>query len=92
MRVMLLCSSFNGLTQRVWLDLRAAGYDVRVELSSDMDSVRAAALDIRSGPYRLPVPSRAGSGRSLDALSDDHHSSRSDRRSGGLFPGLGDHR
>jgi len=44
MRVMLLCSSFNGLTQRVWLDLRAAGHDVRVELSSDMDSVRAAAL------------------------------------------------
>ena len=28
MRVMLLCSSFNGLTQRVWLDLRAAGHDV----------------------------------------------------------------
>ena len=44
MRVMLLCSSFNGLTQRVWLDLRAAGHDVRVELGSDMDSVRAAAL------------------------------------------------
>ena len=44
MRVMLLSSSFNGLTQRVWLDLRAAGHDVRVELSSDMDSVRAAAL------------------------------------------------
>ena len=44
MRVMLLCSSFNGLTQRVWLDLRAAGHDVRVELSSDMDAVRAAAL------------------------------------------------
>jgi putative two-component system protein, hydrogenase maturation factor HypX/HoxX len=44
MRVMLLCSSFNGLSQRVWLDLRAAGHDVRVELSSDMDAVRAAAL------------------------------------------------
>src|SRR4029077_8126476 len=44
MRVMLLCSSFNGLSQRSWLDLRAAGHDVRVELSSDMDSVRAAAL------------------------------------------------
>ena len=44
MRVMLLCSSFNGLTQRVWLDLRAAGHEVRVELSSDMDSVRTAVV------------------------------------------------
>ena len=28
MRILLLCSSFNGLTQRVWTDLRAAGHEV----------------------------------------------------------------
>ncbi|TCO60632.1 hydrogenase maturation protein [Actinocrispum wychmicini] len=33
MRILLLASGFNGLTQRVWLALRAAGHDVTVELS-----------------------------------------------------------
>ena len=28
MRIMLLCSAFNGLTQRVWIELRAAGHEV----------------------------------------------------------------
>lgn len=42
MRVLLLCSSFNGLTQRVWLDLRAAGHAVMVRPSDDWDAVRAA--------------------------------------------------
>jgi putative two-component system protein, hydrogenase maturation factor HypX/HoxX len=39
MRVMLLCSSFNGLSQRAWLDLRAAGHDVALQLSADMGAV-----------------------------------------------------
>jgi len=33
MRIMLLCSAFNGLTQRVWIELRAAGHEVVVQLS-----------------------------------------------------------
>ena len=28
MKILLLCSSFNGLTQRVWVELRRAGHDV----------------------------------------------------------------
>lgn len=32
-RILLLCSSFNGLSQRVWLELRRAGHDVSVELA-----------------------------------------------------------
>jgi putative two-component system hydrogenase maturation factor HypX/HoxX len=40
---MLLCSAFNGLTQRAWIELRAAGHDVRVQLGPDMDAAGAAA-------------------------------------------------
>ena len=28
MRILLLCSAFNGLTQRAWIELREAGHDV----------------------------------------------------------------
>jgi putative two-component system hydrogenase maturation factor HypX/HoxX len=44
---MLLCSSFNGLSQRVWTDLREAGHAVTVQLATDPAEVVAAvrALD-----------------------------------------------
>ncbi|MET7335734.1 enoyl-CoA hydratase-related protein [Nonomuraea sp. NPDC005650] len=45
MRILLLCSSFNGLTQRCWLELRRAGHDVAVELAvSEQAMVEAAEL------------------------------------------------
>ena len=34
-KVLLLCSSFNGLSQRAWTELRGAGHDVRVQLTGD---------------------------------------------------------
>ena len=30
LRILLLCSAFNGLTQRAWIELRADGHDVTV--------------------------------------------------------------
>ncbi|MEO3868266.1 enoyl-CoA hydratase-related protein [Nonomuraea sp. B12E4] len=45
MRILLLCSAFNGLTQRCWLELRRAGHDVTVELAvSEQVMVEAAEL------------------------------------------------
>ena len=45
MRILLLCSSFNGLTQRAWLELRRAGHDVTVELAvSEQVMIEAAQL------------------------------------------------
>ncbi|MBF8194105.1 formyl transferase [Nonomuraea sp. K274] len=45
MRILLICSSFNGLTQRAWLALRRAGHDVDVELAvSEQAMVEAAEL------------------------------------------------
>ncbi len=41
MRVLLLVSSFNGLTQRVWCALRDAGASVTVELATDEDNIIA---------------------------------------------------
>ena len=43
---MLLCSAFNGLSQRAWLDLRTAGHEVSVHLASDDTPIRTAAATI----------------------------------------------
>lgn len=43
MSILLLCSAFGGLSQRVWCDLRAAGFEVRLHLDTD-DALRAATL------------------------------------------------
>ena len=45
MKIMLLCSAFNGLTQRVWAELRAAGHPVRVQLAGDAEAMCAAVTD-----------------------------------------------
>ncbi|WP_246149533.1 hypothetical protein [Nonomuraea turkmeniaca] len=45
MRILLLCSSFNGLTQRAWLELRRAGHDVSVELAVS-EEVMAEAVEL----------------------------------------------
>ncbi|MFI6539850.1 enoyl-CoA hydratase-related protein [Nonomuraea sp. NPDC050547] len=45
LRILLLCSSFNGLTQRAWLELRRAGHEVSVELAlSERVMLEAAEL------------------------------------------------
>ncbi len=47
MRIMLLCSAFNGLTQRVWIELRAAGHVVMLQLAGDDDALREAMAESR---------------------------------------------
>ena len=42
MRVLLLCSAFNGLSQRAWLALRARGHEVTVELAIDAATMCSA--------------------------------------------------
>ncbi|MHA6624716.1 hydrogenase maturation protein [Pseudonocardia sichuanensis] len=42
MRILLLCSSFNGLTQRIWTDLRADGHDVTMQPADSDAAMRAA--------------------------------------------------
>ena len=44
-RIMLLCSAFNGLTQRVWIELRAAGHEVVVQQAGDDEALRAAMVE-----------------------------------------------
>ncbi|MEU8110370.1 enoyl-CoA hydratase-related protein [Nonomuraea muscovyensis] len=63
MRILLLCSSFNGLTQRAWLELRRAGHDVSIELAlSEQVMLEAAQLakpDLVICPFlKEKVPSR----------------------------------
>ncbi|MBL7256916.1 hydrogenase maturation protein [Paractinoplanes lichenicola] len=62
MRILLLVTAFNGLSQRAWCALREAGHDVGVQLAtsaSDMiDGVRAADPDLILCPFlkdRVPA-------------------------------------
>ena len=42
MRILLLWSAFNGLTQRVWIELRRTGHRVDVELALSAETMREA--------------------------------------------------
>lgn len=62
MKIVLLVSAFNGLSQRVWCALRRAGHDAVVQLATDPESmigaVRRANPDLVLCPYlkdRVPA-------------------------------------
>jgi putative two-component system protein, hydrogenase maturation factor HypX/HoxX len=66
-RILLLCSSFNGLTQRAWLELRRAGHDVSVELAVSaevmVEAVELAKPDLVICPFlKERVPARVWRG------------------------------
>ena len=42
MRILLLCSAFNRLSQRVWIELRESGHGVSVQISDGDESIRSA--------------------------------------------------
>lgn len=48
MRILLLVSAFNGLTQRVWCHLREHGHDVGVELAGTFDEPRKLVAAVES--------------------------------------------
>lgn len=61
MRIMLLCSAFNGLSQRTWIELRGAGHEVGVHVAGEddalHDAVEAEDPDLIICPYlRSRVP------------------------------------
>ncbi|WP_410614872.1 enoyl-CoA hydratase-related protein [Amycolatopsis sp. lyj-109] len=46
MKILLLCSAFNGLSQRAWLGLRARGHRVTVRIVQDPPEIAAAAAGV----------------------------------------------
>jgi putative two-component system hydrogenase maturation factor HypX/HoxX len=63
MKILLLVSSFNGLTQRAWCALREAGHEVSVELALDeltiVNGVESAKPDLVICPFlKERVPTR----------------------------------
>lgn len=46
-RILLLCSSYNGLTQRVWTELREDGHHLDVRLAHDEAAIRKAVETTR---------------------------------------------
>jgi putative two-component system hydrogenase maturation factor HypX/HoxX len=62
-KILLLVSSFNGLTQRAWCAVREAGHDISVELAIDeqtiISGVEAAKPDLVLCPFlKERVPAR----------------------------------
>ncbi|MCO8277131.1 enoyl-CoA hydratase-related protein [Actinoplanes sp. TRM 88003] len=60
MRILLLVTAFNGLSQRAWCALREAGHDVGVQVASDdlVEAVRATNPDLILCPFlKHRVPS-----------------------------------
>ena len=53
-KVLLLCSSFNGLSQRTWTELRGAGHDVRVQLAGDPEAAIGAAAALEPDVILCP--------------------------------------
>jgi putative two-component system hydrogenase maturation factor HypX/HoxX len=55
MKIILLSSAFNGLTQRAWLDLRQSGYDPSVVVFTDeatvCQQIEASAADLVICPF-----------------------------------------
>ena len=45
LRILLLCSAFNGLTQRAWIELRADGHDVTVGGAGDEEAIRRTVAE-----------------------------------------------
>ena len=92
-KVLLLCSAFNGLSQRAWIELRGAGHDVRVQLAGDRrGGHRRRGRTVEPDLIICPFLRGTGAGRGLAALPDDHHPSRSDGRPWAVLAGLGDQR
>lgn len=57
MRILLLVSAFNGLTQRVWCSLREQGHDVGVELAPTFESGAAMTRAVeRADPDLILCP------------------------------------
>ena len=54
LKVLLLCSSFNGLSQRTWTELRGAGHDVRVQLVGDPEAAIGAAAALEPDVILCP--------------------------------------
>lgn len=54
LRIVFLCTAFNGLAQRAWAELTELGHEVAVHATSDADSMRAAVA--RERPQLIVAP------------------------------------
>jgi putative two-component system protein, hydrogenase maturation factor HypX/HoxX len=44
-RILLLCSAFNGLSQRAWIELREMGHDARIQVATSQESMVTSVAD-----------------------------------------------
>src|SRR6266508_5325005 len=92
MKILLLCSAFNGLSQRAWIELRGDGHEVTVEIAVDEEAIRRAVAvaepDLVICPFlRERVPADVLTHRRTIIVHPG-----TQRRPGTFLIGLGDHR
>ncbi|MBT2746153.1 MULTISPECIES: hydrogenase maturation protein [unclassified Lysobacter] len=54
LRILFLCTAYNGLAQRAWAELTDLGHQVSVQIASDPDTMRAAVA--RERPQLIVAP------------------------------------
>ncbi len=54
LRILLLCTAFNGLSQRAWCELRDQGHELEVLAGGDGDAMRAVVA--RFAPNLIVAP------------------------------------
>lgn len=92
LKIILLSSAFNGLTQRAWLDLRQSGHEPSVVLFTDEATVcrqiEESAADLVICPFQGP---RTAAALEQCGPPGGDHSSGDRGRSWRQRPGLGHH-
>lgn len=54
LRIVFLCTAYNGLAQRAWAELSELGHQIAVQVASDADTMRAAVA--RERPQLIVAP------------------------------------
>ncbi|UOF16728.1 enoyl-CoA hydratase-related protein [Lysobacter capsici] len=54
LRILFLCTAYNGLAQRAWAELSELGHQIAVQVASDADTMRAAVA--RERPQLIVAP------------------------------------
>ncbi|MGN7916254.1 hydrogenase maturation protein [Lysobacter antibioticus] len=54
LRILFLCTAYNGLAQRAWVELTDLGHEVSVQVAADADTMRAAVA--RERPQLIVAP------------------------------------
>ena len=90
MRILLIASAFNSMTQRVFVELDDLGYDVACSVATNGDQMRAAVAEFDPELVVAPVPEDRDPRGRLARAAVPHRAPGHPRRPRAVVAGLGD--